>query len=145
MSDATRAANYDNDALGAAFVVTKDVRLDQLAYEVTEAMNWRKEPVLSTSTPTDDETGEPIDVGGTLVYIDRTDVDDNVFITTVNNHTPNQAWRHPDLPTTTPPPPPEISLEDLYTKVANGDGLTADEQASAVSALLTEWHSRTTT
>lgn len=141
MSDAARDKNNDNETLGSAFLVYKPVRLDQLVYEIAQAMNWRKEPVLSAGgDPNIVDASEPIDV-----FIDRTDVDDNIFITAVAAHTPDPLWTHPDLPTTTPTPLPDISLEDLHTRVASGKGLTSDEQSAAIAALLKEWHDRTTT
>ena len=75
-----------------AVLVSSPVRMDQLDYEITHGMNWRKSAGLSSQgDPRTASTDEPV-----VLYVVRSDeIDNDLFLRTVTNHDPDAEWHSP--------------------------------------------------
>ena len=127
MADITRDTDRDGE-MGAdelAFSITSPIRLDQLNAEVTAAMNWRNPADLCA----DGSTELASEANPVTVWVGRTDIDPDVFISATEAHEPDEEWT--DAPVTSEPAP---TLTDVRAKLAAGEVLDLAE----VSAMLAE-------
>lgn len=132
MSDFSRAESHDGEAGEGtkAWDFTSPVRLDQLDYEVTSAMNWRNSASLSAS-------GDLENVGPDsplTVLVGRADIDESAFEAAASEHEPDPNWF--PAPASDAPTPPTV--EDISVKAEAGAPLTDEELQIAVRHLLAQ-------